>query len=80
MLFFSLERRFLRFRGDVMRFVLFFFLECAMQHLAAHDQQESYWSGPDPNKLNTVGNNNKQHTHTHTRPSRKAEKAKGTSS
>jgi len=79
MLFFSLERRFLRFSGDIMRFVLFF-LECAMQHLAAHDQQESYWSGPDPNKLNTVRNNNKQHSHTRTLPSRKAEKAKGTSS
>ncbi|KAH8516441.1 hypothetical protein H0E87_004696 [Populus deltoides] len=49
---------------------------CAMQHLAAHDQQESYWSGPDPNKLNTVRNNNKQHSHTRTLPSRKAEKAK----
>ncbi|KAJ6404882.1 hypothetical protein OIU84_012953 [Salix udensis] len=34
----------------------------AMQHLAAHDQQESNWSGPDPNKLDTAGNNNKQHT------------------
>ncbi|KAJ6685890.1 hypothetical protein OIU79_015825 [Salix purpurea] len=46
----------------------------AMQHLAAHDQQESNWSGPDPNKLDTAGNNNKQHTRA--RPSRKAEKAK----
>ncbi|KAJ6337829.1 hypothetical protein OIU76_007496 [Salix suchowensis] len=46
----------------------------AMQHLAAHDQQESNWRGPDPNKLDTAGNNNKQHTRA--RPSRKAEKAK----
>ncbi|CAK7347533.1 unnamed protein product [Dovyalis caffra] len=50
-------------------------------HLAGHDEEESCSSGPDrnldPNKLNTVQINKKQqHTHTHTRLYRKAEKAK----